>query len=147
MVARPDQKNTVLLAICLLHCPFLFIHIKGPSILFHVFIASRPIIPPLRHRMPLPSHPLFLAAQQHARNDSEKIAIVDITKQQSFTFTQLLEDAASLRDHILEVLELAAVGDLDERRVAFLVPNGYDYVVTQWATWAAGGVSVPLCQC
>lgn len=96
--------------------------------------------------MPLPSLPLFLAAQQHARNDPEKVAIVDTTKQQSFTFTQLLEDAAALRKHILEVLGLTAAGDLDERRIAFLAPNGYDYVVAQWATWAAGGVSVPLCK-
>lgn len=96
--------------------------------------------------MPLPSLPLFLAAQQHAHNDPEKVAIIDTTKQQSFTFTQLLEDAAALRKHILDVLGLTAAGDLNERRIAFLVPNGYDYVVTQWATWAAGGVSVPLCK-
>ena len=95
--------------------------------------------------MPLPSLPIFLAAQQHAQNDSAKIAVIDTTKQQSFTFTQLLEDTAILRKKILELLGLTASGDLDERRIAFLVPNGYDYVVTQWAIWAAGGVCVPLC--
>jgi acyl-CoA synthetase (AMP-forming)/AMP-acid ligase II len=96
--------------------------------------------------MPLPSLPLFLAAQQHAKNDAGKVAVIDATKQESFTFTQLLEDAAALRKQILELLGLTATGDLEERRIAFLVPNGYDYVVTQWATWAAGGVAVPLCK-
>jgi malonyl-CoA/methylmalonyl-CoA synthetase len=35
--------------------------------------------------------------------------------------------------------------DLGERRVALLVPPGRDYVTAQWATWLAGGISVPLC--
>jgi len=92
--------------------------------------------------MPIPSLPLFLAAQQHAQNDPAKVAVLDATKQQSFTYTQLLEDAAGLRKQITEKLGLI---DLEERRIAFLVPNGYDYVVTSWAVWAAGGVCVPLC--
>ncbi|KAJ5516092.1 hypothetical protein N7527_007652 [Penicillium freii] len=93
--------------------------------------------------MPIPSLPLFAAAQQHARQNPEKIAVIDTTKQQSFTFVQLLADAAALRKRILE--QLVLTGDLQERRIAFLVPNGYDYVATQWAVWAAGGVCVPLC--
>ncbi|KAJ5813200.1 AMP-dependent synthetase/ligase [Penicillium robsamsonii] len=92
--------------------------------------------------MPIPSLPLFVAAEQHAQNP-EKIAVVDTTKQQSFTFVQLLADAAALRKRIIE--QLGLTGDLEERRIAFLVPNGYDYVATQWAVWAAGGVCVPLC--
>lgn len=95
--------------------------------------------------MPLPSLPIFLAAQQHAQNDPSKHAIVDATKQESFTYTQLLEDTAALRKQILETLGLSSTEDLNERRIAFLIPNGYDYVVTQWAVWAAGGISVPLC--
>ena len=93
--------------------------------------------------MPIPSLPLFLAAQQHAQNDPAKVAVIDATKQQSFTYTQLLEDAAGLRKQITEHLGLT---DLEERRIAFLVPNGYDYVATSWAIWAAGGVCVPLCR-
>ncbi|KAJ5194550.1 uncharacterized protein N7498_007988 [Penicillium cinerascens] len=92
--------------------------------------------------MPIPSLPLFLAAQQHAQIDPAKVAVIDATKQQSFTYTQLLEDAAGLRKQITEQLGFT---DLEERRIAFLVPNGYDYVVTSWAVWAAGGVCVPLC--
>ncbi len=34
--------------------------------------------------------------------------------------------------------------DLAEARVAFLVPPGAAWVATQWATWRAGGIAVPL---
>jgi acyl-CoA synthetase (AMP-forming)/AMP-acid ligase II len=98
----------------------------------------------IKSNMPIPSLPLFAAAEQHARQNPEKIAVIDTTKQQSFTFVQLLADAAALRKRIIEQLELS--DDLGERRIAFLVPNGYDYVATQWAVWAAGGVCVPLCR-
>ncbi|MBV1883892.1 MAG: acyl-CoA synthetase [Pseudomonadales bacterium] len=35
--------------------------------------------------------------------------------------------------------------DLKERRVAFLIPSSFSYVVAQWGTWLAGGIAVPLC--
>ena len=35
--------------------------------------------------------------------------------------------------------------DLEEARVGFLMEPGFEYVVTQWAIWRAGGVAVPLC--
>jgi malonyl-CoA/methylmalonyl-CoA synthetase len=34
--------------------------------------------------------------------------------------------------------------DLREERVAYLVPPGIDWVITQWAIWRAGGIAVPL---
>ncbi|EPS33005.1 hypothetical protein PDE_07966 [Penicillium oxalicum 114-2] len=95
--------------------------------------------------MPVPSLPLFVAARQIAIDDPENIAIIDVSKNQSFTFTQLLEDAAILRKRIIETLGSTSLGDLEEQRVAFLCPAGYDYVATSWAVWAAGGVCVPLC--
>ncbi len=43
-------------------------------------------------------------------------------------------------------LELAGNhGDLHEKRVAFMVHPGFDYVRAQWGIWRAGGVAVPLC--
>jgi acyl-CoA synthetase (AMP-forming)/AMP-acid ligase II len=96
--------------------------------------------------MPIPSLPLFVAAQQSAKDDPEKIAIIDVTKKESYTFTQLLEDTAALRKHINETLRSTSSGDLNEQRVAYLCPAGYDYVATSWAIWAAGGVCVPLCK-
>ncbi|KKK26338.1 hypothetical protein ARAM_004254 [Aspergillus rambellii] len=93
----------------------------------------------------LPSLPLFIEAKKHALANPNQIAVIDTAKGEQFTFGQLLADTAKLKQRILEELDLAGAGDLKERRVAFLVPNGYDYVVIQWAVWAAGGVCVPLC--
>ncbi|OKL59382.1 hypothetical protein UA08_05205 [Talaromyces atroroseus] len=90
----------------------------------------------------IPSLPLFVAARSHAKNDDAKVAVIDRTKGQSFTYRQLLSDVSAKKKWLLEHLSLT---DLDQRRIAFLVPNGYDYVVMQWAVWAAGGICVPLC--
>lgn len=90
----------------------------------------------------IPSLPLFVAAREQATSDSAKVAVVDRTKAQDFTYRQLLADVSTTKKWLLESL---SVSDLDERRITFLIPNGYDYVVTQWAVWAAGGVCVPLC--
>ncbi len=47
--------------------------------------------------------------------------------------------------HVIEVLTLYFVENAAPPRVCFLCPNDVSYVVTQWATWMAGGISVPLC--
>ncbi|KAL4891518.1 hypothetical protein BDV59DRAFT_208950 [Aspergillus ambiguus] len=93
----------------------------------------------------VPSLPLFLQAKCHAEENPQKIAVIDTTKTQQFTYSQLLTDTAALKQRLLQELHVPDGDDLDERRIAFLIPNGYDYVVTQWAVWAAGGVCVPLC--
>lgn len=35
-------------------------------------------------------------------------------------------------------------GDLQEARVAYLIPAGFDYISVQWGIWRAGGIAVPL---
>lgn len=39
---------------------------------------------------------------------------------------------------------LAGKADLEEERVAFLIPTGSDYAATQWGIWRAGGIAVPI---
>ncbi|EON67966.1 hypothetical protein W97_07112 [Coniosporium apollinis CBS 100218] len=102
---------------------------------------SRPVVDPIS----LPSLPLFLAAKSHATRDPSKIAVIDRTKNGNFTYTQLLADVSALKKQIVDYLNIESDAGLDEQRVAFLAPAGYDYVVIQWAIWAAGGVCVPLC--
>ena len=34
--------------------------------------------------------------------------------------------------------------DLDEQRVAFLIPGSFEYAAVQWGIWRAGGIAVPL---
>ncbi|EXJ72176.1 uncharacterized protein A1O5_04680 [Cladophialophora psammophila CBS 110553] len=96
----------------------------------------------------IPELPLFLEARSHALADPRKVAIIDKTKDQSFTFVQLLNDVAALKAQIQRYIssyDPSLSTSEEEPRIAFLAPSGYDYVVTQWAVWAAGAVSVPLC--
>ncbi len=39
---------------------------------------------------------------------------------------------------------LAGTDDLNEARIAYLVPAGEGYIQTQWGIWRAGGIAVPL---
>jgi malonyl-CoA/methylmalonyl-CoA synthetase len=55
------------------------------------------------------------------------------------SYAELLDQSARMA-----ALLLAGRDDLEEARVAFLIPPGFDHVVTQWGTWRAGGIAVPL---
>jgi malonyl-CoA/methylmalonyl-CoA synthetase len=78
--------------------------------------------------------PLIIRAEEH----SEKIAIV--TTDGSFTYRDLLHTSSQIATSLLQNTE-----DLQEQRVAFLIPPGFEYVATQWGIWRAGGIAVPLC--
>ena len=52
--------------------------------------------------------------------------------------------AAPSLQHVASLIP-RGVDDLDERRVAFMCPPDAAYVVSLWAIWRAGGVTVPLC--
>ncbi|KAG2183637.1 hypothetical protein INT43_006645 [Umbelopsis isabellina] len=92
-------------------------------------------------QLALPKLPLFQQALSQAQNaELNKPAVVDVRTGKSFTYRQLVTAVASFREKILN-----GRSDLEEARVAFLCPSGYQYVVFQWAIWAAGGIAVPLC--
>ncbi|KAJ9612256.1 hypothetical protein H2200_003853 [Cladophialophora chaetospira] len=96
----------------------------------------------------IPELPLFLAARASVLADPHKVAIIDKSKDKSFTFGQLLNDVAALKAELQQYLagyDPTVSSYTEEPRIAFLAPAGYDYVVAQWAIWAAGAVSVPLC--
>lgn len=80
--------------------------------------------------MPLP---LFARARDHAG----RIAVV--APEGVFTYRDLLEASGAAAYRLL-----AGRDDLEEARVCFLVPPGWDYVAVQWAVWRCGGVAVPL---
>jgi len=56
-----------------------------------------------------------------------------------FTYRELLETSGAAAARLL-----AGRDDLQEARVCFLVPPGWDYVATQWGIWRAGGIAVPM---
>ncbi len=58
-----------------------------------------------------------------------------------FTYQQLLDTSESIAQELLH-----GQTELEEARIAFLVPPGFQYVSIQWAIWRAGGIAVPLCE-
>jgi len=73
-----------------------------------------------------------------ALQNGQGVAIRDESGDHSYQ--QLVTRAKMLASVLLD-----GEADLSEGRVAFLVPSSFHYVVTQWGTWLAGGVAVPLC--
>ncbi|MBD2447787.1 AMP-binding protein [Nostoc sp. FACHB-152] len=73
-----------------------------------------------------------------AEENNERIAI--FTDEGAFTYQDLLHISSQMATRLLNHTE-----DLQEQRVAFLIPPGFEYVVTQWGIWRAGGIAVPLC--
>ncbi|MEH2005979.1 acyl-CoA synthetase [Nostoc sp.] len=78
--------------------------------------------------------PLIIRAEEH----NEKTAIA--TTDRAFTYRDLLHTSSQIATGLLKNAE-----DLQEQRVAFLIPPGFEYVATQWGIWRAGGIAVPLC--
>jgi malonyl-CoA/methylmalonyl-CoA synthetase len=79
--------------------------------------------------------PLIVRAERHG----DRPAVVDA--QGTFTYQQLLDASARVAGALL-----SGGGDLQERRVPFLVAPGFAWVAVQWGIWRAGGVAVPLPQ-
>ncbi len=73
-----------------------------------------------------------------ARTHGDKVALH--TKARDFSYAELLDRSATLAASFL-----GEADDLEEARIAFLAPAGFDYITTQWAIWRAGGVVMPLC--
>lgn len=73
-----------------------------------------------------------------ARRHGDRTALVDAAG--TYSYGDLLRASASAATALL-----AGRDDLREERVAFLTPPGFDYAVTQWGAWRAGGIAVPLC--
>ena len=74
---------------------------------------------------------------QRAAEFGEKTAVEDWTG--SFTYADLLRVSRFAALNLL-----GDKRDLEEKRVAFIVPPGFEYVALKLGLWMAGGVSVPL---
>ena len=77
---------------------------------------------------------LVRRAEQHGR----QLALIG--NDGTMSYAELLEASASAARTLL-----GGADDLQQRRVAFLMPRDLTYVVAQWGVWRAGGVAVPLC--
>ncbi len=74
---------------------------------------------------------------KRAENFGQSTAVEDWTG--VFTYTDLLHASRFVALNLL-----GSEKDLTEKRVAFLVPPGFEYVAVKLGIWMAGGVSVPL---
>ncbi|GMV04067.1 MAG: fatty-acyl-CoA synthase [Gemmatimonadota bacterium] len=79
------------------------------------------------------SLPLFARAEGHG----DRLALV--TPEGVFTYRDLLATSGRVATRLLTGRD-----DLEESRVCFLVPPGWDHVAVQWGIWRAGGMAVPL---
>ena len=58
-----------------------------------------------------------------------------------YTYRDLLNASAGIASRLLSAVQAL---DLEEARVAFLIPGSFEYVAVQWGVWRAGGMAVPL---
>jgi len=78
---------------------------------------------------------LPLVARAEVRRDRTAI----VSAEGTFSYGALLDVSARVASALLE-----GDRDLEEARVAFLVPPGFLHVAVQWGIWRAGGIAVPL---
>ncbi|KAI1459441.1 acetyl-CoA synthetase-like protein [Annulohypoxylon moriforme] len=86
----------------------------------------------------LPKLPIFEAIASH---NPQSTAIVHCLSRRTFKYGELLPDVSRVRDRILEA---AGKSDIRGERVAFLIENSYDYVVTYLAVLASHAIALPL---
>lgn len=89
---------------------------------------------PLRNEATTMTNALFEVIEA----SDKKTAIIDPVAGQ-FTYDDLQLATARIRDALL-----CDTDDLQEQRVAFLFPAGFEYTSVLLGIWAAGGVAVPL---
>lgn len=82
-------------------------------------------------------HP-YSSILSRAEKHADRLAVVDEAGEH--TYAELVSAARRVAGHLLENER-----DLEESRIAFMAPPGFEYVVTLWGIWSAGGIAVPLC--
>ncbi len=82
--------------------------------------------------------PLIRRAQDH--QDRTAIVSSDGRFSRVFTYGDLLQVSGQLATHLLQ-----DTNDLQQQRVAYMIPSGFQHVAVQWGIWRSGGVAVPLC--
>lgn len=86
----------------------------------------------------LPRLPVFQAIASH---DPQSTAVVHSLSGRQFTYGQLLHDVARAKD---QLCQHANGKELGGERIAFLVENSYDYVVTLLSILASNAIAVPM---
>ncbi|KAG6011423.1 hypothetical protein E4U43_008315 [Claviceps pusilla] len=90
------------------------------------------------HSTSLPRLPIFEAIAKH---EPESTAVIHSASGRRFTYGELLGDVCRARERFVDA---SGKKDLQGERIAFLVENSYDYVVTLLASLAARSIAVPM---
>lgn len=64
-----------------------------------------------------------------------------LSGERSYSYDDLLEASAKVAGGLWGAFQTL---DLDEARIAFLIPGSFEYVAVQWGVWRAAGMAVPL---
>ncbi|RDW73306.1 hypothetical protein BP6252_07213 [Coleophoma cylindrospora] len=86
----------------------------------------------------LPRLPIFEAIAKH---DPHSTVVVHSGSGRRFTYGELLKDVADAKDRLHKE---AGTTSMDGQRIAFLVENGYDYVVTLLSILGTHSIALPL---
>ncbi|KAL8331451.1 hypothetical protein RB593_002073 [Gaeumannomyces tritici] len=86
----------------------------------------------------LPKLPIFEAISKY---DKDSTAVVHSLSGRRFRYGGLLADVCKVRNRLYDA---SGKDNLDSERIAFLVENSYDYIVTLLAILAARSIAVPL---
>jgi malonyl-CoA/methylmalonyl-CoA synthetase len=85
----------------------------------------------------LPNKKSGIPLINHAEKNWTRTAV--IADNHAYTYEELSLASCRVASYFLQNDR-----DLHEKRVAFLIPPGFDYVAVQWGVWRAGGICVPL---
>ncbi|KAF7905547.1 uncharacterized protein EAF01_006068 [Botrytis porri] len=111
---------------------------RNPSTFFRSFSKTPATLLSARMASTLPRLPLFEAISSH---DPKSTSVIHSASGRRFTYGQLLHDVAESRDTLANE---AGKKGLEGERVAFLVENSYDYVVTLLSIFGSHSIAVPL---
>ena len=78
-----------------------------------------------------------LSLIERAKSHGSAIAVRNGSEEYSY------DDLLARSESIASVL-LGNLDDLEEARIAYLLPAGPNYIAVQWGIWRAGGIAVPL---
>ncbi|KAL9131495.1 MAG: hypothetical protein Q9217_000574 [Psora testacea] len=97
----------------------------------------------LRMASTFPDLPIFRAIASH---DPNSIAVIHSRSNRRFTYGELLKDVEGAKIGLYQQLKAATPDNeaIGGQRVAFLVENGYDHVVTLLSILACDSIAVPL---
>ena len=107
----------------------MFDHFPGPRkmIIFFCLIIS------------LESEKIIETLCERSVQFSQRVALT--VKDGAITYQELHHRSDKVAAKLLGML---GINDLNESRIAFLIPTGIEHIVIQWGIWKAGGVVVPL---